>query len=292
MTVLVTGATGEVGRPLLGQLERSRVVRVLSRQPPANGATATEWIRGDLSDPETLVRACEGADPVLHMAAVTHARRTADYFRINVTGTANLIDAARRAGVRRFIFVSSRAIGAAGGAYCSSKELAESIVRSSGLDWVIHRPAEVYGIGTGDPIYPLVSSLRARSWVPIPGDGSYRLSPVHVADVTDAIVESIGSPAAHGRTYMLAGPEEMTYLELVCRLESLLRLSPRRRIHIPLAVVKLAAHAMGRFAPGGIVPDQIPRLLLAKSTDNSAATQDLGFAPGRLEERLVLRAPL
>ena len=100
MAVLVTGATGEIGQPLLDQLERSRVVRVLSRRPPPNGERATEWVQGDVNDPETLVRACEGADPVLHMAAVTHARRTADYFRVNITGTANLIDAARRAGVR------------------------------------------------------------------------------------------------------------------------------------------------------------------------------------------------
>ena len=292
MAVLVTGATGEIGQPLLDQLERSRVVRVLSRRPPPNGERATEWVQGDVNDPETLVRACEGADPVLHMAAVTHARRTADYFRVNITGTANLIDAARRAGVHRLVFVSSRAIGAAGGAYCHSKELAESIVRKSGLEWVIHRPAEVYGIGTGDPIYSLVSSLRSRSWVPIPGDGSARLSPVHVADVTDAIIASLDRPAAAGKTYVLAGPEEMTYLELVSRLESLLQLSSRRRMHIPFPVMKLSARTMGRFAPGGLVPDQIPRLLLAKSTDNSAAIHDLGFAPGRLEERLVLRAQL
>ncbi|MEE8524357.1 MAG: NAD-dependent epimerase/dehydratase family protein [Thermoanaerobaculia bacterium] len=287
MTLLVTGATGEIGGSLIERLTARWDVRILSRRSRPNGdaPVAVRWVRGDLADGESLVRACQGVEIVLHMAALTHSRRTDDYLKVNVDGTARLLRAARDAGVARFVHLSTRAIGAAGGAYSLSKELAELEVRAVGPPWVILRPAEVYG-GGGDPVLTLGRSLRSRPFVPILGDGRYRLSPVYVDDIVDAIVAALDFPRAAGRTYVLAGPEEITYLELVERLEKALGLPRRRRLHIPLAAAKLLIHGASRLGVGGYVPDQIPRLLLAKSSDNSAAVRDLGFSPRSLEEGL------
>ncbi len=286
MTLLVTGATGEIGGSLIEKLKRRWRVRVLSRRRGRDSGDRVRWVAGDLRDPGSLSRACEGVEIVLHMAAVTHSYRPAAYLAVNVEGTGNLLRAARAAGVKRFVHLSTRAIGAAGGAYSHSKELAEREVETTGLPFVILRPAEVYGGSGGDPILSLASSLRARPFVPILGDGSYRLSPVYVDDVVDAIVAALNRPEAAGRTYVLAGPEEMTYLEIVERIEETLGLPARRRIFVPVALAKMTIRGLALLGLGGYVPDQIPRLLLAKSCDSAAATRDLGFSPRRLEEGL------
>ncbi len=281
-TVLVTGATGEIGGAVLGRLASRAEVRVLSRRPRQSSADA-RWVAGDLREPDSLERACRGARRVLHMAALTHSRRRADYFEINVQGTANLLRAAAGAGVERFVHVSTRAVGAGGGGYSHSKELAERQVEAAGLPWVILRPAEVYG-GGRDPILELARSLAERSFVPILGDGGTRLSPVHVDDVAPALVAALERDGALGRRYVLAGPEEMTYLELVARLEQALGLPRRRRVHVPLVAARLAIALASWLNAGGYVPDQIPRLLLVKSSDISAAVRDLGFLPRPLED--------
>ncbi len=285
MTLLVTGATGEIGGALIERLTERWEVRVLSRRSRLDGNGSMRWVRGDLADVDSLRRACEGAKTVLHMAAVTHSRSSDDYLRVNVDGTERLLRAAEAAGAGRFVHLSTRAIGATGGGYSHSKELAERQVKAAEVPWVILRPAEVYG-GGGDPILALAQTLRARPFVPILGDGSYRLSPVYVDDVVDSIVAALACREAPGRTYVLAGPEEMTYLELVGRLEEILDLPRRWRLHIPLAAARLAIRAASLLGVGGYVPDQIPRLLLEKSSDNSAAVRDLGFAPRSLEEGL------
>lgn len=285
MTLLVTGATGEIGGSLIARLKRRGKVRVLSRRPRQGSGDSVWWVEGDLLDPDSLARACRGVEVVLHMAAVTHSRRPADYFAVNVEGTGNLLRAARDAGAGRFVHMSTRAIGIAGGPYSHSKELAEREVKAADLPFVIIRPAEVYGAGS-DPIRSLASSLRARSLVPILGDGSYRLSPVYVDDVVDGVVTALDRPEAAGRAYVLAGPEEMTYLEIVERIEKTLELPARRRIFVPVALAKIAIHGAALLGLGGYVPDQIPRLLLAKSCDISAAARDLGFSPRTLEHGL------
>ncbi len=285
-TLLVTGAGGEIGGSLIERLAPAAEVRVLSRRPRPSSDDVVRWVEGDLRDPASLSRACEGVELVLHMAALTHSRRPADYFTINVEGTANLLRAVRDTGIARFVHVSTRAIGVAGGAYSHSKELAERAVEAADLPWVILRPSEVYG-GTGkDPVLQIASSLEQRSFVPILGDGSYRLSPVHIGDVVTALIEALDRPDVVGRKYLLAGPEEMTYLELVERLEQVLELPARRRIHVPIAIAKLAITLASRLGLGGYVPDQIPRLLVAKSCDISAAFRDLDFSPRTLDDGL------
>jgi 2-alkyl-3-oxoalkanoate reductase len=283
--LLVTGATGEIGGALIERLGAWPEVRVLSRRPRRDDGGPVRWVQGDLADADSLARACSGVATVLHMAAVTHSRRAGDYLAVNVDGTARLLHAAEAAGAGRFVHLSTRAIGAAGGAYSHSKELAERAVRAAAVPWVILRPAEVYG-GGGDAVAALARALGARRVVPILGDGSYRLSPVYVDDVIDAVVAALDAPAAVGRTYVLAGPDEMTYLELVERLEEALGLPRRRRVHVPLAAARLLIFAASRLGVGGYVPDQIPRLLLDKSSDSAAAVRDLGFAPRSLAEGL------
>jgi NADH dehydrogenase len=160
------------------------------------------------------------------------------------------------------------------------------VVTDSDLPWTILRPAEVYGSGGRDPILSLASDLRRRRFTPILGDGSHKLSPVLADDVVAALIRAIASDAATRKTYVLAGPEEFTYLQLVEKLETLQGLPRRWRIRIPVPVATMLIRGCALLGMGSYVPDQVQRLLLHKSSDNSAARRDLQFQPRSLADAL------
>jgi NADH dehydrogenase len=166
--------------------------------------------------------------------------------------------------------------------------LAEERVRSASVPWVIFRPAEVFGGGGRDPILALVETVRTQTFVPILGDGSYELSPVHVDDVVAAVVRSLDVARAIGSVYTLAGAEAMSYLRLVERIERFLGLPrPRVRVRVPVALARLVVSLNAALGRAGLVRDQIPRLLLPKSADSSRAARDLGYEPVVLEKGLL-----
>ena len=118
MRIFITGAGSRLGRRLCALLEPHTLIALRHRAAVPERARA---VPGALERPETYRAALAGADAVVHLAAVTHAQRREKYFRINVRGTRALAEAAAAADVGHFVFVSSRAAGAGGGAYSESK---------------------------------------------------------------------------------------------------------------------------------------------------------------------------
>ncbi|HXU33036.1 MAG TPA: NAD-dependent epimerase/dehydratase family protein [Thermoanaerobaculia bacterium] len=285
MRVLVTGP-GKLGRPLLERLERQGVTgKVLHRNPTAPLPAGWQAVRADLTLPDSLVDACKECDQVLHLAAVTHSNRAARYDEVNAVGTSNLIAEARRSGVARFTFVSTRAISSEGGAYSRSKIAAEKIVRESSLAWSILRPAEVYGTG-GEGISALIERSRAGRWIPLVGDGGARLAPIYLDDVVEGICRAVMAQGS-GTVLDLAGPEEMTQRQLIDRLGSYFQTRPFT-VRVPAGLLDLAARSMalvGLKRPP-IYADQVARLLSAKRHDIEGAIRELGFRARPLEEGL------
>jgi len=285
MRILVTGP-GRLGRPLLGELHRRGITgAVLHRSASASLPPGWRSIRADVTRPESLAGVCTDCDQILHLATVTHSNRSARYTEVNAFGTMNLVAEARRAGVQRFTLVSTRAISPAGGAYSRSKIQAEEIVRDSGLAWNILRPAEVYGAG-GDGISALIERCRQGRWVPVAGNGSPRLAPVYLDDVIDGICRAVTAPG-HGGVHVLAGPEEMTYLQLVRRLAAYFHTRPRT-IGVPASLLALAARALALLPldKPPLYADQVARLFSPKSHDTASAFLAFGFAARPLEQGL------
>jgi nucleoside-diphosphate-sugar epimerase len=184
-TVALTGATGLVGTATLTRLlEGHYRVRALTRseQPPRAGV---KWVPGALNDMASLETLCDGADAVLHIAGVVNAPNAAAFEAGNVAGTANMIGAAKGAGIKRFVHVSSLSAREPKlSHYGASKMRAEKLVATSLLDWTIIRPPGVYGPGDRDVLEVFKMAKHGFATLPPRGRGSW----IHVDDLARLLV--------------------------------------------------------------------------------------------------------
>ena len=194
----VTGGTGFVGGHLIRAARASGYdVRALTRgwRPPEDGMN---WVEGALDRPDALAELAAGADAIVHLAGLINAPDRAGFEAVNVAGTAAAIDAARAAGVRRFVHVSSLAAREPGlSDYGWSKAKAERLVAASGLDWTIVRPPAVYGPGDRET-FELFKMAR-RGFVALPPRG--RFSVIHVDDLCRLMLAIAAEPETIGETY-------------------------------------------------------------------------------------------
>jgi NADH dehydrogenase len=238
---------------------------------------------GNLKNKGLLVRALSGVDTVGHMAALTKSTRESDYFEVNVSGTKNLIDACLESGVKKIIYISSSAASLNGGGYSRSKLEAEQSIKKSGMKWLILRPSEVYGQRAGDSINRLIRWIQRYIFVPVLGTGTCKLSPVFIDDVVSAIALSIFKKELESETIVLAGPEELTYDDLVDRVAAYFGVK-RFKLHLPAGLIRLGITVMPKLGMNILVPDQISRLLCNKSFGIDLAKEKLDYSPRILEE--------
>lgn len=186
----ITGATGFVGGHLLNLAVRAGFpVRALTRRTQDDRPNVT-WVRGALDNPASLAVLCTGADVVIHIAGVVNAPTREGFEAGNVAGTLAVVEAAKKAGSKRFIHVSSLAATLPKlSIYGDTKAKAEKIVASSGLDWTIIRPPAVYGPGDADMLD--VFKMAKSGFITLPPDADGRLSAIHVDDLSRALMTVI-----------------------------------------------------------------------------------------------------
>jgi nucleoside-diphosphate-sugar epimerase len=235
MKALVTGATGFVGSHLVDQLlARGDEVTALVRSPARAAPLAAHGVRlisGDLAAVAAIAEAVADQDVVYHAAALTGARDEAEFLAANRDGTTQMVNAAVRAGVPRFVHISSAASGgpailgsprtgleeldAPVTMYGRSKLAAEQVVRASPLRWTILRPPAVYGPRDTTNFLDVFRTAKRLGIGPVFGDGSQELSLVHVTDLAAAAIAAAESPAAIGMVYYVNHPEVVTSRQLV-----------------------------------------------------------------------------
>lgn len=191
----------------------------------------------DLLTPATYERELAGAGTVLHLAAATGKAAPADHFRINRDGTRVLVEQCRRAGVRRFIFVSSIAVtfpDIRAYPYARSKRDAEAVVAASGLDYTIVRPTII--AGPGSPVLTGLRRLAGLPVVPVFGPGTARVQPILVGDLAECLLTIVANGGGE-RVVELGGPDILTIEELLGELRRASQLGQMRAAHLPLGAV-------------------------------------------------------
>jgi UDP-glucose 4-epimerase len=264
MRVLVTGATGFVGRLLVPALaQRGWTVRAAMRDNQgARFPSAIEIARhGDLSGQIDWSPLVEGCSTIVHLAGIAHSEGVPpeQHDRVNRRATEKLVDAATRAGAGRFILVSSIRAQSGPSAdhtlretdearptdiYGRSKLAAETAVRASNVDYVILRPVVIYGPGVKGNLAAL--ARLAASPLPLPfGAMRNRRSLLDVRSLIDAIDLALQMPAMTRETFIVADRDPISFRDLVAALRRGLK-RPPRLVSVPLPVLRAALRALGR----------------------------------------------
>jgi uncharacterized protein YbjT (DUF2867 family) len=293
--ILVTGGTGFVGHHVVHALRgEDRSVRALVRDPSSDRArTLANWgcelVQGDVTDAESLRRAVDGCEAVMHFVALIAEPRPEPFERIMKQGTRDLVAAAKDAGVRRFVLQS--ALGTDERSkdlvpYYGAKWDMEQTVKGSGLEHVIFRPSFIFGKDGG--ILPMfIRQVRLAPVTPVAGDGERRLQPIWVDDVARFFARAVDNEAPVGQTFDLGGPDQITWNDLLARLRRVLGVRRRPTIHIPMGVMRAGAAVIERLPRPPVTRDQLTMLADADNVgDARPANETFGIEPIGVDEQL------
>jgi UDP-glucose 4-epimerase len=288
MLLALTGATGFIGQHLLRELpKRGYRLRVLLRRPASVPMQTASAVIGDLARPQNMSAALEGVDAVIHSAGLAPAMSGVpedDYRVLNTEATIGLARAARRAGAKRFVFLSS--IRAQCGptadkvlteaveprptdAYGKSKLAAERGLAQLDLDSVSLRAALIYGPGVKGNMAQLMR--LARSPFPLPlGSLVARRSLLALENLVAAIEAVLAAPGTLRRVFIAADPQALTVAEMIAAMRHGLGRQPNV-FPLPAALLQLLLRAAGR--------EEIYRLLSGSLAADPSALISLGWAP-------------
>ncbi|GAM09733.1 NADH dehydrogenase [ubiquinone] 1 alpha subcomplex subunit 9, mitochondrial [Geobacter sp. OR-1] len=289
MKIFVAGGTGFVGTVLCETLRESgHSVRLLVHRRRDHGPDGMEQVEGDAADLDSFCGSVAGCDAVINLIGIIRefAGRGVTFEKLHVEATRNMVAAAEKVGIRRYLQMS--ALGSRPNAvsqYHRTKWRAEELVRGSGLEWTIFRPSLIFG--PGDAFVNMVADqIRKLPVVPVIGDGKYRLQPIFVKDVARCFVKALAMPETVGNAYELCGPDRLTYLELIDTIATAVGRSRPVKMKNPLLLMKLATALLEQFPIYPVTLDQI-QMLIEESICDGSWQETFGFTPTRFGEGIA-----
>lgn len=306
MKILVTGGTGFTGKALVNRLlnDGHEVVALdykeglKTEELRARGA---EVVIGSVTDKEILEKCMPGVDVVQHLAAAFRELNVPDtyYYDVNVNGTRNVLDAARRHGVRKVVYCSTCGVhgnidNPPGGEdapiqpadyYQKTKYQAEPFVKEAsknGLDAVILRPAAIYGPGDPERFFMIFKRV-SKGTFPMFGNGRTFYHPLYVDNLVDALVLAMAPGKGTGEAYLIADEQYVTIEDLVRRIGKALNVNVKVP-HYPVMPLVVSGRVMETLCrPFGITPPIFPRRVdwyrQNRAFKIGKAKRDLGYDP-------------
>jgi len=260
----LSGGAGFVGGHVRqALLEKGHEIRLLIHKKGGSFGAGVEPVEGDITISATFAGALRGCDAAINLVGIIREfpRRMQTFEKLHTEATRNLIDAAKAAGVKRYIQMS--ALGAVPNAtsrYHQSKFRAEEVVRASGLDWTIFRPSIIFGPEDAFA-NKLAGMIRNFPVVPVIGDGAYRLQPVSVNDVARCFAMALEMPETFGKTFEVGGPDRLTYNDLLDTIGRVLGKPCVVKVSNPLAIMKVIVPVFQGFSFFPLTMDQLLMLV-------------------------------
>lgn len=269
MKVFLTGASGFVGRHMLARLlQQGHSVRALVRTMPTQPKQQTEvqYVAGDVVSGEGLDAGTQGCDAVIHLVGIIMEKGKNTFEAVHHLGTKNVVEAAKRNRIRRFVQMSALGVRADGvAAYQTSKWRGEEEVRKSGIPYCILRPSLIFGPGDGFVTQMMDTMRKAPVFRPVPGNGKPKFRPIFVGDVTFCFEKALMAEAATNQTIELGGADELTLNEVLAEIARCAGVK-KPAVHVPMPLMTLGAAIIEKVLPNPPVTTDQLRMLREGST--------------------------
>ena len=293
MQVTLFGGTGFVGSYIVDALtEAGHRPSLLVRKGSEDKVRHAEDCRivpGEIGDQSAVEAALQGSDAAIYCIGILREQpsKGITFNALQYEGAKTAIDAAKAAGVSRFVLMSANGVEARSTAYQETKYLAELHLAESGLDRTVFRPSVVFGDPRGrmefgtqlrdDMILPPIPAPNFFSgWSPARGGVS--MSPVHVQNVAQALVNSLPNTETVGGCYPLCGPEELSWAEIIRRIAAA---CGRKKLILPapVAPIQILAGIFDRFDFFPVTQDQLTMLLQGNTGNSDSIFRLLDIEP-------------
>lgn len=283
MRVLLTGASGFIGRHLVAALaQHGYTVVCATRHPLATSPhTCAEWVEADFgrdTAPRSWVPRLAGVDVVINAVGILREAKGQSFAALHVQAPCALFDACVEAGVERVINISALGADAqARSAYHLSKRRADEHLSSLPLSWTIVQPSLVYGAdGESARLFTTMASLP---FIPLPDGGNQQVQPLHIDDLTAGVLALMRDPQSSRRIIPFVGPLALSLRQFLAELRSSMQLDRGRFVSVPLPLVRIAA-SLGDRLPGNLLDSETLGMLLRGNVgDASPLRAVLGQEP-------------
>ena len=304
MKGVLTGATGFVGKYMLERLlieghavraavrgQQGQEPRALSRAEQLGRRDDLQWVPGDVVQGSGLDEGMQGCDAVIHLVGIILEKGTNTFERVHHLGTRNVVEAAKRTGIKRFVQMSALGVRADGvAAYQITKWKGEEEVRQSGIPFCILRPSLIFGEGDGFVTQMMATMRSAPFFRPVPGDGTPKFRPIAVQDVTTCFARALTCEAATNRTIDLGGADELTLNEVLSEIARCAGVS-KPAVHIPMPLMFAGASVAQKILSNSpVTVDQLRMLKEGSTCEIEPMKRIFGISPrgfagcGRIKE--------
>ena len=297
--ILITGGTGFVAGFILEALEQKGIdrgdIRILARAGKSLEKLSSMGYGtqpGSVTNRDDVRNAVQGVDTVIHLVAIIREvkARGQTFDAVIGEGTENVAEAAREAGVKRFIFMSALGATNMSTPYFRNKIRGEKAVKASGIPYTIFRPS--FQIGPGGEFTDLLKQLTMAPIAPVLGHGRYPVQPMYVRDMARYFAQALDDERYINQTFEVGGPETFEYNDMV-RQTMEARGKKGLLFHAPLPLVRPVIPVIDKLLPKLITKDQFTMLLEGSATEERRLEEIGAFdlTPFREAIRIAFKAP-